>query len=222
MVIYMLVDMDKYRGIPLFRGIPEHRICPLLQAVVTHGREYKKGETLIAAGETAGAIGVILSGSVHMLKYDVWGRKTLIAYMSRGDLFGESFAVRQEKSSYTFFEAAADTEVVFIRFEQIVHDCCGDEEHHRLLRNLFECMGKKKFQLMEKIEIMSRPTLREKIMSYISMIAQHQKSRYIHLPLSRTEMAEFIGANRSAMTRELTRMKEEQIIDFDGNVFIIR
>lgn len=75
---------------------------------------------------------------------------------------------------------------------------------------------------MEKIEIMSRPTLREKIMSYISMIAQHQKSRYIHLPLSRIEMAEFIGANRSAMTRELTRMKEEQIIDFDGNVFIIR
>ena len=59
-------------------------------------------------------------------------------------------------------------------------------------------------------------------MSYISMIAQHQKSRYIHLPLSRTEMAEFIGANRSAMTRELTRMKEEQIIDFDGNIFIIR
>ena len=209
MVIYMLVDMDKYRGIPLFRGIPEHRICSLLQAVGAHGREYKKGETLISAGETAGAIGV-------------WGRKTLIAYMSRGELFGESFAVRQEKSSYTFFEAAADTEVVFIRFEQIVHDCCGDEEHHRLLSNLFECMGKKNFQLMEKIEIMSRPTLREKIMSYISMIAQHQKSRYIHLPLSRTEMAEFIGANRSAMTRELTRMKEEQIIDFDGNIFIIR
>ena len=214
MVIYMLVDMDKYRGIPLFRGIPKHRICPLLQAVGAHGREYKKGETLISAGETAGAVGVILSGSVHMLKYDVWGRKTLIAYRSRGELFGESFAVRQEKSSYTFFEAAADTEVVFIRFEQIVHDCCGDEEHHRLLSNLFECMG--------KIEIMSSPTLREKIMSYISMIAQHQKSRYIHLPLSRTEMAEFIGANRSAMTRELTWMKEEQIIDFDGNVFIIR
>ena len=144
----------------------------------------------------------------------------MIAYMSRGELFGESFAVRQEKSSYTFFEAATDTEVVFIRFEQIVHDCCGDEEHHRLLSNLFECMGKKNFQLMEKIEIMSRPTLREKIMSYISMIAQHQKSRYIHLPLSRTEMAEFIGANRSAMTRELTRMKEEQIIDFDAQTRI--
>ena len=94
MVIYMLVDMDKYRGIPLFRGIPEHRICSLLQAIGAHGREYKKGKTRISAGETAGAIGVILSGSVHMLKYDVWGRKTLIAYMSREDLFGESFAVR--------------------------------------------------------------------------------------------------------------------------------
>lgn len=99
----MLGDMDKYRGIPLFWGIPEHRICPLLQAIGAHGREYKKGKKLISAGETTGAIGVILSGSVHMLKYDVWGRKTLIAYMSRGDLFGESFAVRQEKSSYTFF-----------------------------------------------------------------------------------------------------------------------
>ncbi|WP_370782581.1 hypothetical protein [Allisonella histaminiformans] len=59
----MRVDMDKYRGIPLFRGIPEHQVCPLLQAVGAHGREYKKGETLISAGETAGAIGVILSGS---------------------------------------------------------------------------------------------------------------------------------------------------------------
>ena len=218
----MQADMDKYRDIPLFLGIPEHRIIPLLQEIGAYGRGYNRGETIISAGETVGSIGVILSGCMHMLKYDVWGRKTLLAYMSRGDLFGESFAVRQEKSSYTFFEAAADTEVVFIRLENMIHDCCGDEEHHRLLSNLFDCMGKKNFQLMEKIEIMTRPTLREKIMAYISMIAQSQKSRYIQLPLSRTEMAEFIGANRSAMTRELARMKEDGIIDFDGNVFTIR
>lgn len=218
----MQADIDSYRGIPLFQGIPEDRIIPLLKAMGAFSRFYNKGETIISVNEPVTSAGIILSGSVHMIKYDIWGRKTLLAYMSRGDLFGESFAVRQEKSSYTSFEAASDTKVIFIRFEHMVHGCCGDREHHQLLINLFDLMGKKNFQLMEKIEITSRPSLREKIMAYISMMAENQQSRYIRLPLSRTEMAEFIGANRSSMTRELARMKEEQIIDFDGNTFIIR
>ena len=74
---------------------------------------------------------------------------------------------------------------------------------------------------MEKLEGSSRPTLREKILAYLSMQAQKQESRYITLPLNRTEMADFLGVNRSAMTRELAAMRKEGLLDFDKDTFML-
>ena len=75
---------------------------------------------------------------------------------------------------------------------------------------------------MEKIDIVSKPTLREKILAYLSLQAQKQQSRYIEIPLNRQDMAQFLCSNRSAMTRELSKMKEEGIIDFDGSTFVLQ
>ena len=74
---------------------------------------------------------------------------------------------------------------------------------------------------MEKIEITSKSSLREKILAYLSMLAQKQNSTYVTSPLSRTELAEYLGSNRSAMTRELAAMRSDGIIDYDGNCFRI-
>ena len=88
--------------------------------------------------------------------------------------------------------------------------------------NLFDLISKKNIQLMEKIEVTSRGSLREKILAYLSLQAQKQKSKYIELSLSRTDMAQFLCTNRSAMTRELASLKDAGIIDFDRNTFILK
>ena len=75
---------------------------------------------------------------------------------------------------------------------------------------------------MNKLEIMGKTSIREKILAYLSMLSQQQNSRYVETPLSRTELADYLSINRSAMTRELSNMKTEGLIDFDKNMFIIK
>jgi CRP-like cAMP-binding protein len=76
-------------------------------------------------------------------------------------------------------------------------------------------------ELMRKVEVVSKRTIREKVLTYLSLQAQSQQSRYVELPLGRLELAEYLCVDRSALTRELAKMQEEGIIDFDKNIFRI-
>lgn len=82
-------------------------------------------------------------------------------------------------------------------------------------------IASKNRDLMRKVEIISKKTLREKILAYLSIQAQLQKSRYFEIPLGRVELAEYLCADRSAVTRELAKMKEHGLIDYDKNCFRI-
>ena len=93
--------------------------------------------------------------------------------------------------------------------------------HARLVGNAFRLLGEEYQRLVEKIEICARGSLREKILAYLSLLSEKQGQKYITVPLSRTEMAAYLQANRSAMTRELAAMRQEGLIDFDGNTFVL-
>ena len=212
-----------YGEIPLFSGIAEAELRTMLHCLHGHEKAYKKGEILIMDEDHVQQVGVVLSGCIHMLKEDIWGKQTLFAYINPGELMGEMFAVQHEQSAYVSFVAAADSRVLFLHAENIIHDCPNRCAFHgRLVTNFFDQLGRKGVSLMEKIEVSSRPSLREKVLAYLSMQAQKQESRYITLPLNRTELADFLGVNRSAMTRELAAMRREGLIDYDRNTFALK
>lgn len=211
-----------YTDIPLFSGIAEENLRAMLRCLHAHEKAFRKGEILIMDRDHVQQVGVVLSGCVHMLKADIWGNQTLFAYIDPGQLMGEMFAVQHEPSAYVSFVAAEDTRVLFLRVDNIIHDCPNRCAFHgRLVTNFFDLLGRKGVSLMEKIEVSSRPSLREKILAYLSMQAQKQESRYITLPLNRTEMADFLGVNRSAMTRELAAMRSEGLLDYDRDTFML-
>ena len=208
---------------PIFQGIERKDLNALLFCLGSYSRSYRKGEFIILDQEAVPSLGVVLQGTVHMCKEDIWGNQALLAYLNQGELFGETFAVQREARSYVSYLAATDCQVLFLSSRHILHPCEHScLFHHRLTANLFDLLGKKNVQLMEKIEVTSKTTLREKILSYLSLQAQKQESKYITLPLSRTEMARFLATNRSAMTRELSNMRAEGLIDFDKNTFVLK
>lgn len=212
-----------YPDVPLFRNIAEPDLRSMLRCLRGHEKQFKKGEILIMDEDHVQYVGVVLSGCVHMLKEDIWGHQTLFAYINPGQLMGEIFAVQREKNAYVSFVAATDARVLFISAENIIHDCPNRCAFHgQLVTNFFDQLGQKGVSLMEKIEVSSRPSLREKILAYLSMQAQKQGSRCVTLPLNRTELAGFLGANRSAMTRELSAMRREGLIDYERNTFLLK
>ncbi len=212
-----------YGNIPLFDGIAENNLHAMLGCLHNYTKEFKKGSYIVLEQEEVQYIGVVLRGSVHMMKEDIWGNQTLLAYMVPGDIFGETFALSKEQRSHVSFVAAQNSEVLFLSLQNLLHPCPrGCPFHTSLSQNMYDLMGRKNIQLMERIEIASKTTLREKILAYLSLQAQKQESKYFTVPLNRTEMAQYLQSNRSAMTRELSAMRDEGIIDFDGNTFQIK
>lgn len=212
-----------YSQIPLFEGISTENLNELLHCLHNFVREYKKGEVIIIEEENIQNIGIVLCGMVHMLKYDYWGRQTMLAYMSEGELFGEVFAVQKMNNSQVSFVAATDCQVLFLRAANIIHTCHrACPFHHKLSENMFNLLGQKSVKLMERIEVASKSTLREKILSYLSMQAQKAGSSKFEIPLNRSALADYLDSNRSAMTRELFAMKDEGLIDFEKNEFTLK
>ncbi len=208
---------------PVFRDIGGEDLSTLLLCLDSYRRSYERGEFIILDQEEVPAVGVVLRGTVHMCKEDIWGNQALLAYLGRGELFGETFALQQTARASVSFLAATDCQVLFLSSRHILHPCEKScPFHHRLAQNLFDLLGKKNVQLMEKIEVTSKGSLREKILTYLSLQAQKQGSKYIVLPISRTEMARFLSVNRSSMTRELSTMRAEGILDYDKNTFVLK
>ena len=208
---------------PLFADIREQDREVLLSCLTAYTRTYHKGDLLHLDALERRDVGIVLSGALHMVKEDVWGHQSLVAYLGIGSLFGESEALEPESETHVSYIAAADTQVIFVPLDRVLHPCKRQCPFHTAIaRNMFRLMGQKNALLLDKIEVSSKSSLREKILSYLKMLSERQGGKYIRVPLNRTDMASYLQSNRSAMTRELSDMQADGIIDFDGNTFVLK
>ena len=207
---------------PLFTGIASGDMEGMLGCIGYHIREYKKGEIIALEAENINHVGVVISGAVDMRKEDVWGNRTMLVRSYPEDIFGETFACGEDSLSMVTFAAAEDSKVMFLSFCRVMHTCThACQFHQTLIENMVRLIARKNRELMRKIEVVSKRTLREKILAYLSIQAQSQGTRMFQIPLGRVEWAEYLCADRSALTRELAKMKEEGILDYHRNSFKI-
>ena len=207
---------------PLFSGIKQEDMGAMLSCTGYHICDYGKEQVIALENEQIRHVGIVLAGAVDTVKEDVWGNKTLLVRAHKGELFGESFACSKDNQSLVTFMAPEDSRVLFIPFHRIMHTCTmACEFHHKLVENMVSIIAEKNRDLMKKVEVVSRKTLREKILAYLSHQSQRAGERYFSIPLSRQELAEYLCADRTAVSRELAGMKAAGLIDYDKNMFRI-
>ena len=213
-------DMIKSNSSALFDGIvPEDRVA-VLSCIGYHVTTYRKGDVIALESEKVKQIGVILSGSVDMIKEDYWGNKTLLLRMGKDEVFGETFACGDDSVSLVTFLVSEDAKIMFMPFCRVMRSCSmACQFHHQLMENMVRIIAKKNRELMRKLEVMSKRTIREKVLAFLSLQAQSQNSGYVELPLGRVELADYLCVDRSALTRELAKMKNEGLLDYDKNCF---
>ena len=207
---------------PLFAGIDAADFEGMLGCIGYHVKTYQKGEIIALEEENINHVGVVMEGSVDMLKEDIWGNRTMLVRTYPQDIFGETFACGEDSLSVVTFAAAENCRVLFLSFCRVMHTCThACQFHQTLIENMVRLIARKNRELMRKVEVVSKKTLREKILAYLSIQSQAQGSRTFELPLGRVEWAEYLNADRSALTRELAKMKDEGIIDYHKNSFEI-
>ncbi len=215
-----MTDFMSETNSSLFAGIAAEDRKAMLSCIGYHIASFRKGEIIAFEQEHIRHVGVVLSGSVDMIKEDIWGNKTMLVRAYKDEVFAETFACGQDNLSVVTFMVSKDAKILFLPFDRVMHSCSmACQFHHQLVENMVHIIANKNRDLMRKVEVVSKRTIREKLLAYLSIQAQAQNARYFEISLGRVELAEYLCVDRSALTRELAKMKAEGIIDYHRNSF---
>lgn len=207
---------------PLFRGIEKEQIVAMLGCLGARTVPYQKQETILAEGERARYIGIVLSGSAQILQVDFFGNRNIMATVEPGELFGESFACAGVEALPVAVVANEETVVLFIDCFRITQTCsssCGF--HQQMIYNLMKVVATKNMMFHQKIEITSKRSTREKLMAYLLLQAKRHNSNSFEIPYDRQELADYLGVDRSGLSTEIGKMKKEGLIDCKKNCFTL-
>lgn len=214
------MEIQLIRNNPLFKGIEEKEIEKLLNCLNAYKKKYKNKETIVRSGEKIQSIGIILSGEAHITKNDYWGNTTIVTHLYEGEVFGEAYACVNQNEMGVNVVASQDCEILFLNISHIIRICpCACDFHHLLLQNLLEMIAKKNILLNHKLTLLSKKTIREKVLSYLSQQAIEHASKIFDIPYNRQQLADYLGVDRSALSAELSKMQKEGILSFYKNTF---
>lgn len=209
----------KLSKIPLFKNLNDDDITKILTFIQAKKRVFQKGEFLINSGESVKKFGIILKGSAHIITEDFWGERSLITDVQEGDIFGEVYAIMYPKICEVSAVASEETEVLFIEAKKIMSCTVCCDLHSVLMQNVIEMLAEKNLILTQKIRHMSKKTTRNKLISYFSAESVKNNSNDFDIPFDRQQLADFLSVDRSAMSKELSRMRDEGFINFRKNHF---
>jgi CRP-like cAMP-binding protein len=214
--------LNELKNCALFNGISDEDLPAMLSCLGARVAEVEKNQIIFEEGSDAKTIGVVLSGSVQLVRDDYYGNRSIVALISPGELFGESFACARVESLPVSMTASADGRVLLLDFSRIVTTCSNAcQFHSRMIFNLLRLVAEKNLVFNQKIEITSRRTTREKLMTYLMYQAKLNKSSSFTIPYDRQGLADYLGVERSALSAEISRLRAEGIIESRKSEFTI-
>lgn len=206
----------------LFAGVGEEEIETMLNCLGAALHEYKKGEYVFRAGEHIHNLTVLVKGNLHIQKDDYWGNRAILGSVAVGEMFGEAYVSPDSGTLLNDVVAVEDSSVMFFDIHRILSVCPSACKFHSLtVKNLFFAISEKNRKLVAKLGHISNRTTREKLLSYLSDEAKRNKSASFSIPFNRQQLADFLSVDRSAMSNELGKMRNEGLIQFHKNHFIL-
>ncbi len=200
--------------ISMFKNISNDEIDFMLKCFHAIRMTYKKERTIISSIINSNYIGVILSGTANMVKYDYNGNRSILEKLERDSVFGNIFTVLGSDISII---ATTDCEVLLIEYSHVYERCRKNCRCHTIFAsNILDLLSKKVIELNERLEVLSNRSIRDKLLSYFGLLVKGKSKRSFILPFTYTELADYLSVDRSAMMRELKKLKDEKKISTNG------
>ena len=198
---------------PLFQGLPPDALDYALSYFEAHVKAYEKGDFLHQVSFPLERFGLVLSGTIQVSMDDMDGHHIIMNNVSAGGLFGEAYCFLGTDAPI-YICAVTEAEVLWMRPTRV-------KERDQMLANRFvAALASRTLSLNQRIQILSRRTLREKLITFLSQYATAQGDTFT-VPFDRASMANFLGADRSALSRELSHLRKEGVLDYHRNQFRI-
>ena len=198
---------------PLFRGIPQEALPALLEGLGARKRRCGRGEVVLRRGERADRLGLVLSGTLHIVKEDFWGSRTIVGLARSGEVFAEAYACAPDELLLVDVVASEACEVLFLDARRILTQCTNACEHHsRIIRNLVRTLAQKNLALSRRSLHTGPRTIRARLLSYLGEQAQRAGSRSFTIPFDRQQLADYLNVERSALSNELSKMQRDGLL----------
>lgn len=190
------------------------------KCVNANKKTFLPGEFILTYRFKRKIIGIILNGNADLKRIDIKGNETILERLSKGNIFSEMF--QEESEDSTYLVATKKTEVLFIDYHYILKDCKINCRYHNFVLNtIMDLMLNKTVNLNNKISILSKRSIKEKILTYLKKEELKHNSKTFTIPYSLQELADYLCIDRSAMMRELKNLQDEKKIKKDGRTFTI-
>lgn len=202
----------------LFKGLTEAELENALLELKAFIKKYHKGEYIIKEGNIGHDIGILLSGDAEVIQEDFWGYKNIMNYLSKGDAFAEPFALSE--SAYNISAVALSRcEALYINASKLLLKEKPSREIYVITGNLLAELAEKTLKFNEKITHMSKRNTKDKLMSYLSSMSVSLNSNEFDIPFDRQQLADYLCIDRSAMSKELSKLQKEGILYTTKNHF---
>ncbi len=206
----------------LFSGVSGEDIDSMMTCLNAMQRSYRKGDYVFRQGERISDIVVLLKGRLYIRRDDYWGNSNIISTIEAGEMFGEAYVTPNSGALLNHVIAVEDSSVLFFDARRILTTCPSACRFHTMVvQNLFYAISDKNRKLVQKLGHMSNRSTRQKLMSYLSEEAKRQNCASFEIPFNRQQLADFLSVDRSAMSNELCKMRDEGLLVFDKNRFTL-
>ena len=216
--------MKKYfeilRKCPLFNDIKDSDLNALLSCLGARVTSFDKKYTIFSEGSPAKYVGIVLSGSAHIVKTDYYGNRSIVSALGPSQLIGESFACADVSELPISVIANEPSDIMLIECYRILHSCSNScTFHQQMIFNLMRNLAVMNIAFHQKIEITSKRSTREKLLAYLMQEAERQGSNRFKIPFDRQELADYLEVERSGLSAEISKLRREGVLESEKNYF---
>ena len=195
-----------------FDGISKSQLNKLLELLETHTYKFNKNQEVLPTIKSANIIGIVLSGSAQINYIEYNGNEIIMEELNKDSVFGSNISATNDENCQII--AKEDTEILVIDYNKLLSSKNLKHPYFNIFfRNLFDIMSTKLKERNERIRILEKKQIRDKLLEYFEIEHKKSLSRNIYLPFHFKDLADYIAVNRSAMFRELKNLKEDKFIE---------
>ena len=215
--------MENYellKNTKIFNSASEFECQAMMFCFKTRFKIFPKHSYIVEQGQPMEDLVLILKGSAKVESVDSLGDISILMNLKKGEIYGVESAYAGESVYKDSLIATEKTMVMFMNKHRVITPCANRcKRHDIVVKHIMQMVAENNIQLLDKLTHMSKKTIREKLLSYFYSLSEKAESNYFEIPFNKTELASFLSVDRSAMSTELTKMKEDGLIDFDKRQF---
>jgi len=215
----MNVLSDNLKKCTLFKDMKYEDLSNFLNISNYTIKKYPKGNVVVIEGSEREELGILLEGLLEVQTHYPSGKLLTLTRLRPAEIFGEAILFSRMNKFPATIEAIKDSKIIFIKKENLIN-CLTN--CHKFMENFLELLANKLLILNKKVKMLTLGSIRQKIGNFLMEEYNKQGSNIIKVSLSRKEMAEHMGIQRPSLSRELIKMRNAGIIDFNRKVIIIK